>query len=173
MKIRTVILIVGSLLMAGFAALNQAEIMRTTTIHLGLTEIQAPLGLVLLGALVVGLCFFLIAMLLFQTGHLIEMRQVTKDAKEQRALADRAEQSRFTELRQWLETQQQTQLQREEADHQALWARIDALEQTVLTRLDESHNGLAAGIGEMEDRIERQVHVVQGQLPHARLTDQG
>lgn len=165
MKIRTFILIVGSLLIASFAALNLAEILRPTPLNLGFAQIEAPLGLVLLGTLVVGLCFFLVAMLLFQTGHMIELRQATKDAKEQRTLADRAEQSRFTELRQWLQTQEQAQRQREQTDHQALWTRIAELEQTILTRLDESHNGLAAGIGEMEDRIERQVNVVQGQLP--------
>lgn len=161
MKIRTFILIVGSLLIASFAALNLAEILRPTTINLGLSQIEAPLGLVLLGALVVGLCFFLVAMLLFQTGHLIEMRQVTKDAKEQRALADRSEQSRFTELRQWLQTESQAQQQRDQTEHQALWARIDALEANLLTRLDEGHNGLAAGIGEMEDRMERQIGLAQ------------
>lgn len=165
MKIRTFILIVGSLLIASFTALNLAEILRPTTLNLGFTQIEAPLGLVLLGTLVVGLCFFLVAMLLLQTGHMFELRQATKEAKEQRTLADRAEQSRFTELRQWLQTQEQAQRQREQTDHQTLWTRIAELEQTILTRLDESHNGLAAGIGEMEDRIERQINVAQGQLP--------
>jgi hypothetical protein len=84
------------------------------------------------------------------------MRQATKEAKEQRNLADKAEQSRFSELRQWLQTHEQQQRQREEAQHQALWARLDALEKTLLTRLDESHNGLAASMGELEDRLERQ-----------------
>jgi len=155
-KIRTFILIVGSLLIAGFAALNLNEILRPTTIQLGFSQIEAPLGLVLLGTLVAALGFFLVAMLLFQTGHLLEMRQATKEAKEQRNLADKAEQSRFSELRQWLQTHEQQQRQREEAQHQALWARLDALEKTLLTRLDESHNGLAASMGELEDRLERQ-----------------
>lgn len=161
MKIRTFILIVGSVLIASFAALNLGEILRPTTINLGLAQIEAPLGLVLLGTLVTGLSFFLVAMLLFQTGHLIELRQATKDAKEQRALADKAEQSRFTELRQWLQNQEKVQLQREQTTQQALWARIAELEKTLLTRFDESHNGLAAVVGEMEDRIERQVKGIQ------------
>lgn len=156
MKIRTFILITGSLLIASFAALNMAEILRPTTIELGISKIEAPLGLVLLGTLVAALGFFLVAMLLFQTGHLIELRQATKDAKEQRNLADKAEQSRFTELRQWLQSQEQQQAKRDEMQHQALWARLDALEHDLLTRLDEGHNGLAASMGELEDRLERQ-----------------
>lgn len=156
MKIRTFILIVGSLLMAAFAALNLSEILRPTTIELGFSQIEAPLGLVLLGTLVGALAFFLVAMMLFQTGHLMELRQATKDAKEQRNLADKAEHSRFTELRQWLQTEEQAQRQREATQHQALWTRFDALEQTLLTRLDEGNNGLAASMGELEDRLERQ-----------------
>lgn len=156
MRIRTFIFILGCLLIAGFTALNLAEILRPTTIQLGFSQIEAPLGLVLLGTLLTALAFFLVAMLVFQTGHLIELRQATKEAKEQRNLADKAEQSRFTELRQWLQTQEQQQRLREEAQHQALWARVDALEQSLLTRLDEGHNGLSASMGEMEDRLERQ-----------------
>lgn len=156
MRIRTFIFILGCLLIAGFTALNLAEILRPTTIQLGFSQIEAPLGLVLLGTLLTALAFFLVAMLVFQTGHLIELRQATKEAKEQRNLADKAEQSRFTELRQWLQTQEQQQRLREEAQHQALWARVDALEQSLLTRLDEGHNSLSASMGEMEDRLERQ-----------------
>lgn len=156
MRIRTFIFILGCLLIAGFTALNLAEILRPTTIQLGFSQIEAPLGLVLLGTLLAALAFFLVAMLLFQTGHLIELRQATKEAKEQRNLADKAEQSRFTDLRQWLQTQEQQQRLREEAQHQALWARVDALEQSLLTRLDEGHNSLAASMGEMEDRLEHQ-----------------
>lgn len=165
MKIRTFILILGALLIASFAALNLSEILRPTTLNLGLAQIEAPLGLVLLGTLVGGLCFFLVALLLFQTGHMMELHQATKDAKEQRTLADRAEQSRFTELRQWLQNQDQAQRQREQPDHEALWTRIAELEKTILTRLDESHNGLAASLGEMEDRLERQFNLIQPGLP--------
>lgn len=156
MKIRTFIWLFGSLLIASFVALNLSEILRPTTLELGFSQIEAPLGLVLLGLLVSALAFFLVAMLLFQTGHLMALHQATKEAKEQRNLADKAEQSRFTELRQWLQTQEQQQLAREHAQQQDLWARLDALEQRLLTRMDEGHNGLAASLGELEDRLERQ-----------------
>lgn len=162
MKIRTVILIVGVLLIAIFSALNLGEILRPTSINLGLAQVEAPLGLVLLGLLVAMLCFFLIAMVLFQTGHLLELRQATKEAKEQRGLADRAEQSRFTELRQLLQAQEQGQQQQHKSSHESQLARLAELEQKLLTRLDEGHNGLAAAIGEMEDRIERQVNGLGG-----------
>jgi uncharacterized integral membrane protein len=164
MKIRTVILIVGVLLVASFSALNLNEILRPTSINLGVAAVEAPLGLVLLGLMVAMLCFFLIAMVLLQTGHLMELRHTTKELKEQRVLADQAEQSRFTELSHLLKSQASTQQAQQASADQTLFAHMAELEQKLLTRLDESHNGLAAAIGEMEDRIERQVKSL-GQVP--------
>ncbi|NQW85008.1 MAG: LapA family protein [Alcaligenaceae bacterium] len=157
MKIRTVIFLVGFVLIASFAAINMTEILRPTTINLGLSQTEAPLGLILVGLLVVAVCFFLLVILLIQTNHLFAMRQVNNDAKQQRDLADSAEQSRFTELRQLLLAQEREQQQREETKHQSQLARLAELEDKLSTKLEESHNGLAASIGELEDRIERQV----------------
>ena len=164
MKIRTVILLVGALLIAVFVALNLEEILRPTSINLGLTQIQAPMGLVLLGLLVMGLCFFLVAMMFIQTGHLLALRQLNKEAKEQRGLADSAEQSRFTELRQMLQAQDKAHQQMAQSHQDEQLARLAKLEDQLITQLEESHNGLAASIGEMEDRIERQVQGVSVKL---------
>ena len=165
MKIRTFILLLCVLLIAVFVALNMGEIVRPTNLNLGLTQIQAPIGLVLLGLLVIALALFLVAMMVFQTGHLIALRQLNKEAKEQRALADSAEQSRFTELRQMLQQQEKTQLQIEQTQQESQLAKLAELQAKVLTKLEESHNGLAASIGEMEDRIERQVQSLVAKLP--------
>jgi uncharacterized membrane protein (DUF106 family) len=157
MKIRTTIFLVGFSLIASFIAINIDEILRPTTINLGLLQTEAPLGLILVVMLIVALCFFLVMLLLIQTSHLFAMRKVNNEAKQQRDLADSAEQSRFTELRQLLQVQERNQLQREEIKHQGQMARLAELEGKLSTKLEESHNGLAASIGEMEDRIERQV----------------
>lgn len=157
MKIRTVIFLVGFVLIASFAAINMTEILRPTTINLGLSQTEAPLGLILVGMLVAAVCFFFVVILLIQTSHLFAMRQVNNDAKQQRDLADSAEQSRFTELRKLLLSQEREQQQREETKHQSQLARLAELEGKLSTKLEESHNGLAASIGELEDRIERQL----------------
>jgi uncharacterized integral membrane protein len=107
MSMRTLLLVAVILLIAGFVALNFEAIVQPTTLNLAFSEIQAPLGLVMLGMIVVLLVVFLLALVYFQTSHLMEVRRITREASEQRQLADRAEASRFTELRELLHTEMQ------------------------------------------------------------------
>ncbi len=165
MKIRTFVLILGILVIAGFTALNIDEILRPTTLNLGFSQAQAPLGLVMLGVVVVVFAFFLLAMVLLQTTHLLELRKATKEASEQRQLADKAEQSRFTELRQFLQNQDQGNTAREQAQTQQLLARITELEAKLLSTLDQTANSLAASIGEVDDRLERHIEKSELKLP--------
>ncbi len=164
MKIRTLVLIIGILLLAVFTALNADEILRPTTLNLGFSQAEAPLGLVMLGVVVVVLAFFLIALVFLQTSHLLELRRATKEASEQRHLADKAEQSRFTELRQFLQTQYQETLEREQAQIAQANERLQAMEGKLLTGTEQTANGLAASIAEMEDRLERQVQKLEQKL---------
>jgi uncharacterized integral membrane protein len=48
MRIRTILLVVSILLLAGFVALNIDEFTRVSMLSLGVTTIQVPLGLVML-----------------------------------------------------------------------------------------------------------------------------
>ena len=161
MQLRTLALIVGILLVAGFTALNLDEFLRPTTLNLGFSQTEAPLGLVMLGVVVAMLAFFLLALVWLQTTHLLELRRATKEANEQRQLADKAEQSRFTELRQFLQTQHQETLAREQAQTQQTHERTAQLEAKLLTALEQTANGLAASVGEVEDRLERQIEKLQ------------
>lgn len=161
MKIRTLTLIVGILLIAGFTALNLDEFLRPTTLNLGFSQTEAPLGLVMLGVVVVVLSFFLVALVFLQTAHLLELRRATKEASEQRQLADKAEQSRFTELRQFLQTQHQEATQREQALANQALERVGQLEAKLLTALEHTGNGLAASVGEVEDRLERKIEKLE------------
>ena len=73
----------------------------------------------------------------------------------QRELADKAEASRFTELRTFLEAQQQQEMAAQKETAAALSARLDQLEKALEARAEQSDNGVAAQIGELEDRLER------------------
>src|SRR5690606_22930145 len=105
MKARTLVLILCLLLVAAFVALNMDEVFRPTTLNFAFTEVQAPLGLVLLGMLAGVLVVFLLVMVFNQTAHLIEVRRLGKEAAEQRQVADKAEASRVAELRDYLRTE--------------------------------------------------------------------
>lgn len=154
MRIRTIVLIVAIVLMAGFAALNLDEFSRPSVLSLGFTTVQAPLGLVMLVLLAAVLLVFLATTLYIQSTHLLEMRNATRALTAQRELADKAEASRFTELRQYLEAQAVAAQQRETAHGTVLAERLAQTQQVLIGKIEQSGNTLAAYIGELEDRLE-------------------
>ncbi|MCA6216218.1 LapA family protein [Ideonella sp. B7] len=144
MKIRTLTLLAVWLLLGLFAALNWQALSAPTALSLGLMQIQAPLGLILLGAtvLISGLFLFYIV---FQQAHLlVETRRFTKELQSQRELADQAEASRFTALQSRLEAL----VQQQETARQAG-------EQRLLARTEEAVRELSAHLAEMEDKLDR------------------
>ena len=154
MRIRTIALIVVIVLMAGFAALNVDEFSRTSVLSLGFTTVQVPLGLVMLVLLAAVLLVFLATTLYIQSTHLLEMRQTTRALTTQRELADKAEASRFTELRHYMETQALSAQQREAAQATVLTERLAQTQQALTSKIEQSGNTVAAYIGELEDRLE-------------------
>lgn len=154
MRNRTIVLIVAIVLIAGFAALNLDEFSRPTLLSLGFTTVQAPLGGVMLVLLAAALLVFLAMVLYLQSTHLLETRQHTRELNTQRDLADKAEASRFTELRQYLQAQAASVQQREAAHVTLLTERLAQTQQVVVSKIEQSGNTLAAYIGELEDRLE-------------------
>jgi len=126
MHLRTFILLIVFAAVAIFAVLNWSAFMAPTTLSLGVAQVQAPLGLIMLGLVALLSVVFLLYVVYLQTTVLFETRRHAKALEAQRELADQAEASRFTELRGYLET-----------------------------RLGELDNSLSAQIGEMRDRLGR------------------
>ena len=143
---RTIVLLIIAVAIAGLAALNWPVLATQSAVNLGFTTVEAPLGVLML-ALTVLLCVLFIAYVLSLQGSvLLEARRHNKEMQAQRELADKAEASRFTELRQVLE--------RQHADSQsALLTRLEALEARIVQRAQESDNSNAAHIGQLEERM--------------------
>lgn len=99
MPIRNVALLVALAAVAVFAVLNWSVIMAPTTLSLGFAEVQAPLGLVLLGLIALLSVLFLVYAVYLQSSVLLEARRHARELQASRELADQAEASRFTELR--------------------------------------------------------------------------
>lgn len=156
MKLRTVFVVVFVLLVAGLVALNLEEVLRPTTLNLGVTHLEAPLGLVMLGLLTVVVLAGLALLVLNQTTHLLEVRKITKEATEQRHLADKAEASRFVELREFMQQELQALATRDAAAEERLNHRLEQLQARLTQVVEQTGNGLGAGLGELEDRLERQ-----------------
>ncbi|MDB5891795.1 MAG: hypothetical protein JWP47_2626 [Polaromonas sp.] len=163
MRAKSIFLILGIVLIAAFAALNMDEFRRQSVLSLGFTTVSAPLGLVLLGLLVATLLIFLATMMYMQSVNMIEARKLTRELSVQRELADKAEASRFTELRHYLETQAAQAHQREQAAASVLADRLAQTQAILINRLEQSDNATAAYIGQLSDQLER-----RPQLPVAR-----
>ena len=155
MRFRTIFLIVFILLVAGFVALNVDEFTRASALSLGFTTIQASLGLVMLLLLVAALVVFLASTLYMQSKNMLEARTHTRELNTQRELADKAEASRFTELRTYLEQQALADQRRETAMGAVLADRFAQQQQALLTRIEQSDKTLAAHLVQFEDRLSR------------------
>jgi len=155
MGVRSAFLFVIMLLIAAFAALNWGTLSAPTAVWLGFMTVSAPLGLIMLGLTVVLAAFFLVYVLYLHSAMLIDTKRHTREMQVQRDLADKAEASRFTELRTFLEAQENKHMAHHADRHAAVLARIGELENAVQLRSDQTDNTVAAHIGQLEDRIER------------------
>ncbi|MGJ7603688.1 LapA family protein [Variovorax sp. LT1R20] len=164
MGVRSAFLFVIVLLIAVLAALNWGTLSAPTDIWLGFMTVSGPLGLIMLGLTVVLAAFFLVYVLYLHSSVLLDTKRHTKEMQVQRDLADKAEASRFTELRNFLEAQENKHMAHNADRHAALVARIDQLETAVRVRSEQTDNTLAAHIGQLEDRIERRPVVVPADI---------
>ena len=120
-----------------FALINWTVFSALTPLSLGFTTVQAPLGLIMLGLIAFLCVLFTVWVISLQANSLMDARRQTKELQVQRDLADKAEASRFTELR------------------SELVARLDRLQRESALTLEQSGNSVAAHIGQLEDRLER------------------
>src|SRR5690242_10063121 len=102
MRARTLILVVLLAALALFAVINWPAFVAPASLSLIVTQVQAPLGLIMLGFTAAIAAGFLIYIVYMQTGVVLELRRHARALEAQRELADRAEASRFTELREYL-----------------------------------------------------------------------
>ncbi len=154
MRSRFVLLVVAILLIAGFAALNWTEIIRPTPVLFGPIVADAPLGAILLGMLAIATVIFAVAAASMRTSTLLESRHHFKELEAQRALADKAEASRFTELRTHLDTHMRELRERDTiAVTEMEKARLDN-QREIRTQLEQINRTLAARLTELEHRLE-------------------
>lgn len=137
MRVLTLAILVVLALVVALVGLNWAAMTAPVGLSVGPTTLELPLGVTLLVlmsllvALVAGYAVYL------QGSALMEARRMSKEMLASRDLADKAEASRFTELRQFLE-------------------QLEARQRTVI---EQTGNSLAASVGELEDKVERALGV--------------
>jgi hypothetical protein len=156
MKVRSLLVLLVLAAIVLFAALNWSVFMAPTTLSLGITEVQAPFGLVMLGLMVFLTALFLVFVVYLQSTVLFDARRNARELQVNRELADKSESSRFTELREFLATELQTLAQQNVELKAAMLARIEQLEREVQATVENSGNTVAAYVGELGDRLDRE-----------------
>ena len=155
MRTRTLLLLVVLIAIGVFAAINWTAIVAPTTLSLLVTDVQAPLGLIMLGVTALVTLLFLLFVVYLQTSVHLDTRRHTRELQGQRELADKAEASRFTELRAFLETELR-KLEEQSGTAQAnMAARLDQVQRELGATILHTENSLSAYIGELEDRLHR------------------
>lgn len=92
-------------IVAGLATLNWSTLMVLAPLDLVVAQIQAPLGVVLLGVAAVLVALFFVAYLRTQIGSLLETRRLLKEIQRVQDLADKSESSRIDNLQHLMVTE--------------------------------------------------------------------
>jgi len=146
MKSRIALLVLIIVLIGVLGFFNFPYLAQTVPMSLGFTSIDAPLGLILMALTALMAVVFVAYVIAMQGAWLLEARAHAKEMAAQRELADKAEASRFTELRVAIES-----LHREE--ERRLLERMDVLESHLHARAQESDNSTAAYVGQLEQQL--------------------
>lgn len=169
MRARLLFIIVAILLVAGFAAQNWPEFQRTSSLNFGVIVSNAPLGLILLAVLGLSLLIFLVSSAAQESRHLFEHRRYAKTLEAQRDLAERAEASRFTDLRQHIDTHLRENRQREAVAGTEFENAMVQSQRELRNQLEQMNRTLVTQLGELESRLnarlQRQQTVVESGLP--------
>ncbi|HSW18405.1 MAG TPA: lipopolysaccharide assembly protein LapA domain-containing protein [Ramlibacter sp.] len=154
MRLRSILLVLATIVVVLFALLNWPEFNRLSTLNLGWRTVEAPLGLVMLGLLALGLVAVVISSAATHTRHLRDARQHHKDLQAQRDLAERAEASRFVELRARLDEHLRESRQREASTGGALEQTLGKGQRELRTQIELMMRSLSTRLDEMESRLE-------------------
>jgi DNA anti-recombination protein RmuC len=161
MRARMVVLVIAILAVAAFAALNWSEMLRTTPLSFGVLVADAPLGLILLGVTTLLLLAFVVSSATSRTEYLLESRSHSKALEAQRELADKAEASRFTDLRLHLDTQLRENRQREAIAAAEFEKAMVQSQRELRTQLEQMNRLVASRLSEIETRIDARLDRVR------------
>jgi ABC-type multidrug transport system fused ATPase/permease subunit len=154
MRTRSIVLIIAILLVAAFAALNWGEMVRPSPLSFGLFVTDAPLGAILLGLLAITLVLFLASTAAMKTQSLMDYRAHQKTLEAQRELADKAEASRFVDLRQHMDTQLRELRERDAISASEFEKSRMEAQREIRTQLEQINRTLAARLNELESRLD-------------------
>ncbi len=153
MNVRLVLILLVFAALGLLAALNWSAFIAPTSLWLVFTTVQAPLGLIMLGMIALLSALFIAYVIYLQGSVLIEARRQTRELQAQRELAEKAEASRFTELKGTMLAELDKVAARMESAQALTAQRLEKLDHDFGDALERTEGAIAAYIGELDDRI--------------------
>ena len=138
------LLLAAAAAIAVFLFINWRSFAAETTVNFLFFKIDMPMGVLLLAVTAPLIAGVAIYMGVRHGTMLVEYRRQAKELEAQRALADSAEGSRFTELSVILKD-----------ELAKLDRRLDASFDSLRTEVRDAERSIAASLGEMDDRLQR------------------
>ncbi len=155
MKILGPIIFLAMIALAVFTLANWSVLMTPTELSFVAFRLEAPMGLILLGTIVGFVALFSMYVLILRTTMLMDARRYERELSAQQKLAEQAEASRLSELRNQLEQSFAELRDTTDTTRKELGTRLDDMEQTLRNVVEESGRSLSAYIGEVEDKLDR------------------
>lgn len=155
MKILGPLIFVGMILLGIFALANWGVLSEPAPLSFVAFSLEAPLGLVLLGIILVFVAIFTAYVLILRTAMLMDAHRYAKEIQAQQQLAEKAEASRLNDLRSQLDhefAQLQEAMEKSRTD---LGVRFEGMEKSLLNAIEESGRSLSAYVGEVDDKLDR------------------
>lgn len=160
MRLRTLLLILTAAAVAALASLNGAEVLRPSPLNLGWTAVQVPWVLGLLGTLALVVVISLASGVALRERHHRRERELRQKLELQRELAERAEASRFNDLRQSLDTYLKDARLSENGISAAVAQSMVRHQRETRSQLEGLHRALGSRLGEMEARLEARLEAL-------------
>ena len=153
MRGRIAFIVLAAIVMAVIAAQNWPAITRSEPMSFGIFTTSAPLGLTLMVLLGIVLAVFLVSTAVQESRYLMEHRRHARALHAQHELAEKAEASRFTELRSHLDNHLRESRQRETMTVTEFEKRIMQSHNELRAQLDRMQQMLTSRLGDMESRV--------------------
>lgn len=161
MRARLVFIVLALLVVGGVAALNWPEFNRTTPMSFGLFTTEGSVGIFMLAAFGLTILVMLLSSAMQESRFMIESNRQAKALQVQRDLADKAEASRFTDLRQHLDTHLRENRQREALAATEFEKAMVQSQRDLRSQIEQMGKLLDGRLTELQARIDGRIDHVQ------------
>ena len=144
MRFRTLLVIIAAGMACAFFIINWQIFATSARFSLIFTSFETPVGVAMLGVFSILILALTVYVGIWRSSLLVEYRRLAKELQSQRALADNAEASRFTEM---------GALMHNEIANLA--TRLETTLDGLREEFRNTENSIAATLGEMDDRLQR------------------